>query len=230
MTKTILVCGHGPGISDAVARRFGKDGFAVALVARNGERLEAAVAALRAEGVKACALRANLGDPVAVRAMVEAARRELGPITAVHWNAYASGAGDLLTASADEMRGVLDVGVTGLLAAVQAALPDLRAQAGESAVLITGGGFAFYDAGIDAMATQYHTMGLAVAKAAQHKLAGLLSAKLTPERVYVGEVVVTGMVKGTAFDMGNATVDPNDVAARFFDLYTRRAEATALVG
>ncbi len=46
MTRTILVCGHGPGISDAVARRFGREGFAVALVARNAERLAAAVASL----------------------------------------------------------------------------------------------------------------------------------------------------------------------------------------
>ena len=161
-TKTILVCGHGPGISDAVARRFGQEGFAVALVARNGERLEAAADALRAEGVKAIALRADLGDPIAVRATVDAARRALGPVTVVHWNAYAGRAGDLLTASVEDIRGALDVGVTGLLAAVQAALPDLRAQAGTSAVLITGGGFAFYDANVDAMAARFGAMGLAV--------------------------------------------------------------------
>ncbi len=32
MTKTILVCGHGPGISDAVARKFGAEGFSVAFL------------------------------------------------------------------------------------------------------------------------------------------------------------------------------------------------------
>ncbi|MDB4932083.1 MAG: hypothetical protein JWM10_4567, partial [Myxococcaceae bacterium] len=32
MKPTILVCGHGTGISDAVARRFGREGFAVAIV------------------------------------------------------------------------------------------------------------------------------------------------------------------------------------------------------
>ena len=34
MTKTIIVAGFGPGISSAVAERFGKEGFTIALVAR----------------------------------------------------------------------------------------------------------------------------------------------------------------------------------------------------
>ena len=39
------------------------------------------------------------GDPAAVTDMVARVRASLGPITVVHWNAYASGAGDLTTAS-----------------------------------------------------------------------------------------------------------------------------------
>jgi NAD(P)-dependent dehydrogenase (short-subunit alcohol dehydrogenase family) len=38
MSKTILIAGYGPGISDAVARKFGAEGFAVALAARNEAR------------------------------------------------------------------------------------------------------------------------------------------------------------------------------------------------
>jgi short-subunit dehydrogenase len=51
MSKTIIVCGHGPGISDAVAKKFGAEGFSVALVARSADKLTAAVAALEAKGV-----------------------------------------------------------------------------------------------------------------------------------------------------------------------------------
>ena len=43
MAKTIFVGGFGPGISTAVAERFGREGFSVALVARNQERLDAGV-------------------------------------------------------------------------------------------------------------------------------------------------------------------------------------------
>jgi len=228
MKKTIVICGHGPGISDAVARRFGKEGFAVALVARNAERLSAATKELAALGVEARAFPCNLGDAGAVKAMIREVRQTLGPITTVHYNAYTGGAGDVTTAGADELRIVIDVAVNGLLAAVQEALPDLKAQKGD--VLVTGGGFAFYDPKIDAMATQYQSAGLAISKAAQHKTVGLLHARLAGEGVYVGEVVVLGMVKGTAFDHGSATLEASAIADRFWELHEGRTVASVNVG
>lgn len=228
MKKTIVICGHGPGISDAVARRFGKEGFAVALVARNEERLFAATKELAALGVEARAFRCNLGDAGAVKAMIRDVRKELGPITTLHYNAYTGAAGDLMTAGADDLRIVLDVAVNGLLAAVQEALPDLKAQKG--AVLVTGGGFAFYDPKIDALATQFQSAGLAISKAAQHKTVGLLHARLAGEGVYVGEVVVLGMVKGTAFDHGNATLEAPSIADRFWELHEGRSVASVNMG
>jgi NAD(P)-dependent dehydrogenase (short-subunit alcohol dehydrogenase family) len=79
MKKTIVVCGHGPGISDAVARRFGREGFAVALVARNAARLNEAAAALAKEGIEAKAFPCDLGNESAVRATVREVRAGLGP-------------------------------------------------------------------------------------------------------------------------------------------------------
>jgi len=35
MAKTILISGYGPGISSAIAEKFGSEGYAVALAARN---------------------------------------------------------------------------------------------------------------------------------------------------------------------------------------------------
>jgi NADP-dependent 3-hydroxy acid dehydrogenase YdfG len=225
MKRTILVCGHGPGISDAVARKFGREGLAVALVARNAERLRGAVAALASSGVTAQAFPCDLGDTDAVRTLVRDARAALGPIGVVHWNAYTGGAGDLTTAPTDELRKVLDVSVHGMLAAVQESLPDLKEEKG--AVLVTGGGLAFYDPNVDAMAVGWGAMGLAIGKAAQHKAVGLLHAKLAGEGVYVGEVVVMGMVKGTAFDHGNATLEPSAIADKFWSLYQSRGECSA---
>jgi hypothetical protein len=69
-------------------------------------------------------------------------------------------------------------------------------------------------------------MGVAVSKAAQHKLVGLLHQKLKGDGVYVGEVVVLGMVKGTAFDQGNATLEPSAIADRFWQIYQGRTDIT----
>ena len=67
------------------------------------------------------------------------------------------------------------------------------------------------------------------AKAAQHKTVGLLHHKLAGQGVYVGEVVVLGAVKGTAFDAGAATIEASAVADRFWGLYDSRAEASVIV-
>lgn len=224
MKRTIVVCGHGPGISDAVARKFGHEGLAVAIVARSADRLSSAATALERSGITAKAFACDLGDPDAVRKLIGDVRSSLGPIAVLHWNAYAGSARDLTTAGTMELQAVLDVSVHGLIAAVQEALPDLKAEKG--AVLVTGGGLAFYDPKVDAMAVQWGSMGLAVGKAAQHKVVGLLHQKLEADGVYVGEVVVLGLVKGTAFDRGNGTLEPSAIADKFWELYQRRKEAS----
>lgn len=230
MSKTILVGGYGPGISNAVAEKFGAEGFSVALVARNAERLNEGVKALTAKGIKASAFPTDLGDPSAVRELVRNVSATLGPITVLQWTAYAPAAGDLLTADRAALHAAFDVAVTGLLAATQEALPDLR-KADGGAILVTNGGLGFFDPQVDAMAVQWNAMGLAVANAAKHKVVGLLSEKLKGDGVYVGEVVVLGVVKGTAFDAaGNGTVDPATVADKFWELYQGRSVLSVNVG
>jgi NADP-dependent 3-hydroxy acid dehydrogenase YdfG len=227
MAETIVICGYGVGISHAVLRRFAQEGYRVAIVARNAERLNGAAQKLSAEKIDVQAFPCDLGDVEAVKKLVADVRASLGPIKVLHWNAYTGGAGDLKTAGVDELRAVLNVTVHGLVAAVQAALPDLKAQNG--ALLVTGGGFAFYDPAVDAAATQWEAQGLAIGKAAQHKTVGLLSKSLQSEGVYVGEVVVTGLVKGTAFDSGNATLEASTIAQRFWELYRARDVTSVII-
>ena len=226
MAKTILVTGYGPGISTAVAERFGSEGFAVALAARSADRLAAGVKALEAKGIRAAAFPTDVSDPAAARALVGKVRAALGPLTAIEWTAYSSAAGDLLSAEVPEIRGALDIAVTSLLAVVREALPDLKGQK-DAAVLVVNGGLGYFDPQVDAMAVQWGAMGLAVANSAKHKLVGLLSQKLKADGVYVGEAMVLGTVKGTAFDSGNATIDPKTVAAKLWDLYRARDQVTA---
>lgn len=224
MSKTIIVGGFGPGIATAVAEKFGSQGFAVALVGRNAERLAAGVKALAAKGVKAAAFTADLGAPAAVKALIPQVREQLGPISVLHWNAYSSAAGDLLSADTAAIHNVFDVAVTGLVTAVQESLADLKAAKG--AVLVTNGGLLFDDPKIDDVAGKRNLMGLAVGNAAKHKVVGMLAAKLKADDVYVGEVIVTGTVIGSAFDTGSGTLAGATVAEKFWDLYTSRSEVS----
>jgi NADP-dependent 3-hydroxy acid dehydrogenase YdfG len=227
MAKTILIGGFGPGISTAVAEQFGGKGFAVALVGRNAERVTAGAKALAAKGIRAQAFPADLGNPAEIRGLIDKVRAALGPISVLQWTAYTGGAGDLTTASAGEIAAVLGLAVGSLVTAVQAALPDLVAEHG--AVLVTNGGLGFFDPKIDAVGVEWNAMGLSVANSAKHKLVALLAHKLKGQGVYVGEVVVTGTVKGTAFDNGSATIDPRTIGAKFWELYENRAPTSATI-
>jgi hypothetical protein len=126
-----------------------------------------------------------------------------------------------------EVRGVFDVAVVGLLAAVQEALPDLKGT-GQGAVLVTNGAFGEINPQIDRYATSSKVMGLALANAAKHKLVGLLSQRLKDDDVYVGEVMVAGLIKGTGSDSG-ATIEGSVVADKFWELYQARGEIRARV-
>jgi short-subunit dehydrogenase involved in D-alanine esterification of teichoic acids len=209
MAKTIIVGGYGPGISAAVAEKFGAEGFSVALVARNAERLAAGVKALEAKGVKAAAFPADLGDASAARGVVAKVRSAFGPITASLHRAF-------------------DVAVSGLLAAVQEALPDLKKEK-DGAVLVTNGGYGLFDAKVNAYAIQTNSMGLALANSAKHKLVGLLNEKLKSDGIYVGELMVLGTVKGTPWDSGNATLEASAIASKFWELFGTRTEVWAQI-
>jgi NAD(P)-dependent dehydrogenase (short-subunit alcohol dehydrogenase family) len=223
MSKTIVVVGFGPGISTAVAERFGAAGFSVALVARNKDRLASGVAALKAKGISAAAFPADAGDLASIRDAFGKTRAQLGPITVLHWNAFGGGeAGDLLTTSPAAVRGVFDVAIVGLLGAVQEVLPDLR-NTKEGAVLVTNGAFGEMTPQMDEYATSLKSMGVALANAAKHKLVGLLAQRLKGDGIYVGEVMVAGTIKGTPWDREDS-IEPSTVADKFWALYQARGD------
>jgi NAD(P)-dependent dehydrogenase (short-subunit alcohol dehydrogenase family) len=229
MAKVIAICGYGPGISHAVALRFGAAGFAVALVGRRDESVTKGAAALEKAGIRARGFVCDLGQPSAVLQLTAEVRAVLGPIHVLHWNAYAAVARDLTTCSVEELQYALNVGVVGLNTAVRASLDDLRTQP-QSAVLVTGGSLSREDPAMVALAVKFGAGGLAVVKAAQHKLVNVLHEQLKSAGIFVGEVMVAGIVKGTLADRdGRATLEPAHIAETFWELYQTRAAITVVV-
>lgn len=228
MAKVIVINGYGPGISHAIAERFGAEGFSIVVAARNAAKLAEGARQLEGKGYQVLAVPTDASNLAQVKALIEQAKAKFGGVDVLQWNAASPGAGDLLSASLDEFKSVLDTGVTGLLAAVQAALPELK-RAKDGAVLVTDGGYGVDHEGVDGVAVQYGAMGLAVANAAKHKLVRLLHKRLATEGVYAGEVMVMGSVKGTAWDQGNATIEAKTVAEQFWKLYRERKDVSVQV-
>ena len=93
MSKTIAVFAAGPGMGRSVARRFGREGFQVALVARNQTRLDAFTAELAADGITAAGFAGDLADRNALPGLIEAITARFGPIDVLE---YAPSGLDLL--------------------------------------------------------------------------------------------------------------------------------------
>ena len=85
MSKTIAVFGAGPGMGRSVARRFGREGFQVALVARGQARLAAFTAELAGEGIEAAGFTADFADRDALPGVVEAITARFGPVDVLEY-------------------------------------------------------------------------------------------------------------------------------------------------
>ena len=81
--KVVLVTGGSDGLGAAVARRLVREGARVALCARNPERLEAAVTALRQAGGDVLGVVADVTQASQVDAFVDAASTLLSTKEAV---------------------------------------------------------------------------------------------------------------------------------------------------
>lgn len=80
--RVAVVTGGGTGIGKTVALALARHGAAVALAARDGERLNAAAAEIaKATGSKAVGIATDVSDPKAVTALFDRAEAELGPVS-----------------------------------------------------------------------------------------------------------------------------------------------------
>ena len=189
---TCAVIGAGPGIGLSVARRFGKEGHRVALLARRAGPLEEHRAKLADAGIEAAAFTCDAGRPDDVARALGEVQGRLGAPSVLVYNAMAFSQGPPSKVPLDTLVDDFRVNVGGALAAAQAVLPGMRA-AGRGTILITGGGLA--------LDPYPQFASLAVGKAGVRSIAFSLAKELAPENIHVATVTVCGFVKpGTPFD------------------------------
>lgn len=203
-----VVVGAGPGVGLAVARRFGRERFQVALLARSAQTLQRAEVELAGEGIQARSYRADAGDLAGLTAALTQVAAEIGPPAVLVYNAVAFTPGSLSTISPEAVLDGLRVSVAGALAATQAVLPAMQAR-GSGTLLFTGGGAS---AGPIPNLTS-----LSLGKTALRMLVLGLAQELAGSGIKVGLITIYGGVApGTPFD-------PERIAAHFWAVHTRPA-------
>lgn len=179
-SKVCVVVGAGPGTGTAIGARFAADGYAVALCARDADRVAALAAGI--PGAHGYAL--DVCDATAPARVFAAIRQDLGPVRVLAYNAGAGSFASFDDATADQLEHDWQVNTRGLFTCAKAAADDLRAcggaivVTGATAALRGGAGFAPF----------------AQAKAAQRVLAQSMARHLGPQGVHVAYVVVDGVI------------------------------------
>ena len=82
----IAIVGAGPGLGAAVARKFGREGFSIALISRNQSKLDDMAAQLEAAGVTARGYAADVRVPAELDDALARAAAELGPVTTLQYS------------------------------------------------------------------------------------------------------------------------------------------------
>jgi NAD(P)-dependent dehydrogenase (short-subunit alcohol dehydrogenase family) len=132
-----IVSGIGPGLGQAIARALAREGAAVVLAARSADKLTELADHIRADGGRALAVAADIGDTASCRALVDAATKEFGHVDTLVNNAYHPGTYERIeTVDLDTWRPPFEVNVLGSLRLSQAVLPGMKARGRGSIVMI----------------------------------------------------------------------------------------------
>jgi NAD(P)-dependent dehydrogenase (short-subunit alcohol dehydrogenase family) len=188
----IVVVGAGPGLGASVARRFGREGYDVALLSRDEDQLTQLGTAMQAEGITTGWTAVDATDDAALREAITRFAGHAGHLDALHFNPSAFRHEDPLTLSPDALLADVRLGVGALLTAVQAARPFMPAGA-----RITATGSMAADQPWNEAAS------LGVQKAGLRNLVRSIDTTLAPAGIRAVSVTVNGTLsRGTGFDPG----------------------------
>jgi len=224
MRKVIAVLGAGPGLGLSIAHRFGREGFAVALVSRTSARHPAYLKQLA--GVDARAYAADVRDPEALRDVLATITKDLGPIDTVYFGPVTADSGGpipITDAPAATITAAFETLVHPAVDLVNAVLPDMLAR-DAGTILIPGGLSGKYPIPM--------LGALAPASAALRMYVLTLNAALKDTNVYAATLTIGGLIRGgdihttatqTYPDVPLPTLDPIDIAETAWTMYVDRA-------
>ncbi|MGH2892694.1 MAG: SDR family NAD(P)-dependent oxidoreductase [Solirubrobacteraceae bacterium] len=231
MRKSIAVFGAGPGLGQAVARRYAREGYDVVLVARGQQPLDRLATELADTGATAHVITTDLSNIAAIPPLAAQIRGAVGELDAFYYGAAANGFIPVLQLTPERAQDVMPLGVYTPLALVHEFLPAMLAR-GDGAILTAQGASALH--GRPNIAGGF-------ALAAQRNLLQCLHAEVTDHGVYVGRLYIGAAIENTPFHAareaanaaGNpippmATVDPAHLADLLWTMHRTKSPAETI--
>lgn len=176
-----VVTGVGPGTGAAIARRFAREGYVVAMLARDRNRLTL----LEREIAHSRAYPCDVTDEAQLDATMAAIRTELGAPKVLIHNAVGGAFGNFLEIDPQVLNRNFQVNTMALLYLARQLAPAM-VEAGEGAIIATGNTSAFRG--------KANFAGFAPTKAAQRILAEAIARELGPKGVHVAYLMIDAVI------------------------------------
>jgi NAD(P)-dependent dehydrogenase (short-subunit alcohol dehydrogenase family) len=173
--ETALIVGAGSGLSGSLARLLSKEGFKVALAARNPEKLKADLV-----------LRCDATDAAQVEQAFASFEEKFGVPDLVVYNASYRTRGPFVELKADEVRKTLEV---------SAFAGFLVAQAAAKRMLARGSGAIFFTGASASVKGYAQSAPFAMGKFALRGLAQSMARELSPKNIHVAHFVIDGGIR-----------------------------------
>jgi NAD(P)-dependent dehydrogenase (short-subunit alcohol dehydrogenase family) len=206
MAKPVcVVVGVGPGNGAALARRFHKEGYAVALLARSTELSTQLARELAGSRAYAC----DVSDAASIERTFTAIATEMGDVDVLLYNAGSGVFGNIEDIAASDFEQSWRVNALGAFLVSKHVIGPMK-RAGKGSIVLIGA--------TASRRGNVKTAAFAPAKAAQRSLAESMARYLWPAGVHVALLVLDGVVdlprtrKFMADKPDSFFVKPDDVA------------------
>ncbi len=211
-----LIVGVGGGLSASLARLFHKEGMAVALAARNADKLDGLAGEIGGSA-HAC----DASDPASVAALFEAVAADTGAPDVVVFNPSYRARGPIVDLDPEQVRRVIEISCFGgFLVAQQAARQMI--ERGSGTILLTGA-----SASVKGYA---NSSSFAMGKFGLRGLAQSLARELQPKNVHVAHFVIDGGIAkagdARVTERGpDGTLDPDAIAETYLHIHRQHRSA-----
>ncbi len=179
--KVCVVAGVGPGTGLACVRRFAREGYRVAMMARHEDRL----AEWEKEIPGATGIRCDVVDRESVATAFAETRERLGPVDVLVYNAAMGAFAEFMDLEPEVLERNFQINTMGLLHTGQQAAADML-ERGAGSIVVTGN--------TSARRGKAHFAGFAPTKAAQRILAESMARGLGPKGVHVSYLVIDAVI------------------------------------
>lgn len=211
--KTIVVVGAGQGLGNHVAKRFGKEGFRVVLMARNEKSLESYRQDFMEEGIETYVYVADAEQPDTLTAAFKQEKLQFGAPDVLVYNVGITTPDEPEKIDGEELMRHYRVDVASAYHCIRC-VADGEFAAKNGAIILTGGGLALHPS------VAY--LPLSLDKAALRAMTYALHEDLAPKGIFIGTVTVCGVIGGDDF------FAPSRIAESYWKMYNERGECEVI--